>query len=325
MKKLTFAFLAAVTLAIAPGALLAQSYPSKVIRIIVGFPAGGPADGSARIIGEALSKSLNQPVVVENRPGAGGTLAAAAVAQAPADGYTLFMASSGHSGNGAFYPKLPYDTLKSFAAVSGVSATPVIILVKADSPYKTIKDLLDDAVRRPGDVTVGTGGGATLTNLALEVLKSEARANILTVPYKGTSPVLTAIMSGDISAGVDTVSGSIGLIRSGRLRALAVTSAKRSMVLPDIPTVAESTTFSAFDVTGWYGLLAPAGTPESIIIRLNKIANDALATKEVASKLAVLGADTLPGSPAQFQALLTSETERWSSVIKKLGLTADGS
>lgn len=303
-----------------PLAAVAQNYPSKPIRIVVGFAPGGPADGSARIIGEALSRSLKQPVVIENKPGAGGTIAAGAVAQAAPDGYTLLMASSGHAGNGAYYGNLPFDTVKSFKAVAGVSATPVVILVAASSPHKTLADLLDDARANPGKLSVATGGGATLTNLAAEVLKDTAKLRMVAVPYKGTGPVLTAVIGGEVQVGVDTVSGAIGLIRSGKLRALAVTSAKRSSVLPDVPTAAETKALAGFDVNGWYGVLAPAGTPSEVVATLNRDINKALASPAVVEKLALLGADPIAGSTEQFNALLVSETARWTGVIKALGL-----
>jgi tripartite-type tricarboxylate transporter receptor subunit TctC len=291
--------------------------------MIVGFAPGGPADGSARIIGDVISKTLKQPVVIDNKAGAGGTIAAAAVAQSAPDGYTLLMASSGHAGNGAYYSNLNFDTVKSFKAVAGVSATPVVILVAADSPYKTLGNLIDDARANPDKLSVATGGGATLTNLAAEVLKSSAKIRMVAVPYKGTGPVLTAVIGGEVQVGVDTVSGAIGLIRSGKLRALAVTSAKRSSVLPDVPTVAETKGLSDFDVTGWYGVLAPAGTSTEVVATLNREINKALATPAVVQKLALLGADPLPGSPEQFNSLLVSETSRWTGVIKKLGLKSE--
>lgn len=302
---------------------VAQGYPSKPIRLYVGFAPGGPADGSARIIGDVIARTLKQPVVIDNKPGAGGTIAAATVAQSPADGYTLLMASSGHAGNGAYYGNLNFDTVKSFKAIASVSATPVVILVAADSPYKTLANLLDDARSNPDKISIATGGGATLTNLAAEVLKSSAKVKMVAVPYKGTSPVLTAVIGGEVSVGIDTVSGSIGLIRSGKLRALAVTSAKRSSVLPDVPTVVETKTLSEFDITGWYGVLAPSNTPAEVVTILNREINKALATPAVVEKLALLGSDPLPGSPEQFNSLLASETSRWTAVIKKLGLKSE--
>lgn len=312
--------LAIVALAASSSLSAAEEYPSKPIKIIVGFAPGGPADGSARIIGEAVSKSLKQSIVVDNRAGAGGTMGAGVVAQAAPDGYTLLMASSGHAGNGAYYKDLPFDTLKSFTAVGGVSATPVVIVVAANSPYRTLSNLIDDALRNPNKLSIATGGGATLTNLALEVLKNKAGLDVVSVPYKGTSPVLVAVMSGEVAAGVDTVSGSIGLIRSGKLRALAVTSAKRSSVLPDVPTISETKQLAGFDVNGWYGVLAPAGTPHAIVTLLNREISRALTSPEVVNKLAMLGADPLAGSAEQFGALLVSETARWTKVIKSLNL-----
>lgn len=204
-----------------------------------------------------------------------------------------------------------------------MSATPVIILVAASSPYKTLADLIDDARAHPDKISVATGGGATLTNLAAEALRSSTKVRMLPVPYKGTSGVLTAVMGGEVQVGVDTVSGSIGLVRSGKLRALAVTSAKRSSVMPEIPTVAETKVAPDFDVTGWYGVLAPAATPNEIAATLNKEIGKALASPAVVEKLALIGADPIPGSSEQFNSLLVSETARWSALIKKLDLKGE--
>ncbi len=232
----------------------------------MGFAPGGPADGLARIVGQSLNEALGQPVLVDNRPGAGGTIAAAQVAKAPADGYTLLFVSSGHAGNAAYYKTLPYDTVKSFAPVGGVASSPVVVLVNPSSPYHSIKELVAYAKRNPGKLNFGTGGGATLTNLAAELLKTEGRFEAQTVPYKGSGPALTGLLGGEVDAVFDTVSSSVSLVKSGKLRALAVTSAKRSSVLPQVPTVAEEV-LPKFDANGWFGVLAPAGTPPAIVAR----------------------------------------------------------
>lgn len=302
---------------------VAQTYPTKAIKILVGFAPGGLADGSARLISDVLSRSLKQPVVVENRPGAGGTIAATEVAKSAPDGYTLLMASSGHAGNGAYYANLHYDTLKSFTAVGSVASSPVIIVVAETSPYKTLEDLVDDARRHPDKLNIATGGGATLTNLAAEMLKSDAKIKFQSVPYKGSAPLLSALIGGDVSAAVDVVSSSQGLVRGGKLRALAVTSATRSSVMPTVPTLNEAIKTAPFDVTGWYGLLAPAGTPQALVTRLNREINQALSSPEVVAKLANMGADPMKGDPEQFNKLLVSETARWTRLIRQLGLKAE--
>lgn len=315
--------------AIAGAALMAatlasaqDTYPTRSIRLIVGFAAGGPADAFARIAAQSLTESLGQPVVVENKPGAGGTIAAAQVAKAPPDGYTLLLISSGHAGNGAYYSRLTYDTVKSFAPVGGVASSPVAIIVNASAPYRTMADLVAQARRAPGKLNFGTGGGATLTNLAAELLKTEAGLDAKAIFYKGSGPALTALLGGEIDAVLDTVSSSVALVRSGKLRALAVTSAHRSSVLPEVQTVAEQG-IPNFDVTGWFGLVAPAGTPPYIVTRLNTDLNRALKSHPVQERLAGLGADPMEGSAAQFGNLLEKETVRWSALIRRLGLKAE--
>jgi tripartite-type tricarboxylate transporter receptor subunit TctC len=298
-----------------------SAYPGKPVKILVGFAAGGPADILARIVADSVGPALGQPIVVENKAGAGGTIAAAMVAKAPADGHTLLLVSSGHSGNGAFYGNLPFDTVKSFAPIGGVASTPVAILVNAASPYKTLSELVADARKHPDKLNFGTGGGATLTNLAVEQLKSDAKFDARAIAYKGGSAVLTAVLSNEIDAGVDTVSGSLELVRSGRLRVLAVTSAKRSSVLPQVPTVAEQLGVP-FDTTGWYGLLAPAGTPPAVLAKFNAELNKALAQPAVREKLSGLGAEPMDGPPAPFGRFLESETARWSALINRLNLRA---
>lgn len=312
----------AVLVAASSVAAFAQDYPNKPIHLLVGFAPGGPADGLARIVSQTVGEALKQPIIVENKPGAGGTLAAAAVAKATPDGYNLMLVSSGHAGNGAYYPNLPYETVKSFAPVGAVASSPVVIVVNAGSPFKRVTHLVDTARKNPDKLSYATGGGATLTNLAAEALKSEGRFAALSVPYKGSGPALTALLGGEIDFAFDTVSSAIGLIRSGKLRAIAVTSVKRSSVLPDVPTVAEEL-IPGFDVTGWFGVLAPAGTPAAAVDLFNRELNRALKSPAVIEKLSGLGADAFEGSPAQFGKLLESESARWSAVIRRLNLRAD--
>ncbi|WP_084360867.1 Bug family tripartite tricarboxylate transporter substrate binding protein [Hydrogenophaga palleronii] len=296
-------------------------YPNKPIKIVVGFAAGGPADILARIVADTVGPALGQAIVVENKAGAGGTIAATQVAKAPADGYTLMLVSSGHTGNGAYYGNLPYDTVKSFTPIGGVASTPVVILVNANSPYKTLQDMVADARKHPDKLNFGTGGGATLTNLATEQLKSDAKVDVKAIAYKGGSAVLTAVLTGEIEAGVDTVSSSMELARSGRVRMLAVTSAKRSAVVPQVPTVTESGV-PKFDITGWYGLIAPAGTPPAVVQKLNTELNKALALPAVRERLQGLGAESMEGTPIQFGHFMESETTRWSALIQRLNLRA---
>ena len=300
----------------------AEEYPAKPIRMLVGFAPGGPADGLARIVGQAMGDAMKQPFVIENRPGAGGTIAVGAAAKSDADGYTLLLVSSGHAGNTTYYQTLPYDPAKDFAPVGGVASSPVAIIVQANAPYKNLADLLAAAKANPGKLNYGTGGGATLTNLAAEVLKQDAGIQATGVAYRGSGPALTALLGGEIDFMFDTVSSAIGQIRGGRMRALAVTSKVRSSVLPDVPTAHESA-LPGFEVDGWFGILAPAATPKPILARLNAELNKALKTPDVTQRFATLGADPLGGEAAKFGALIDSETLRWGKVIKALGLKAD--
>jgi tripartite-type tricarboxylate transporter receptor subunit TctC len=301
----------------------AQTYPAKPVSLVVGFAPGGSADSLARLLAQKLGSSLGQPVVVDNKPGAGGTIATAAVAASKPDGYTLLMVTSGHAGSAALYPKLSYDTLKSFEPVAKVGASPVVIVAPASAPYKQLKDVIDAARKSPGKLNYAAGGGgATTTSLAAEFLKNEAKIDMVMVPYKGSGPALTALLSGEVDLGFDIPSSALPHIKAGKLRPLAVTTKTRSSVLPDVPTVAEQG-MAGFEVTGWFGVLAPAGTPAEVIARLNKEINAVLSDPETKNKLQGIGVEATPGSPADFGKLIASETQRYGDAIRKLGIKAE--
>jgi tripartite-type tricarboxylate transporter receptor subunit TctC len=301
----------------------AQTYPAKPVSLVVGFAPGGSADSLARLLAQKLGSSLGQPVVVDNKPGAGGTIATAAVAASKPDGYTLLMVTSGHAGSAALYPKLSYDTLKSFEPVAKVGASPVVIVAPASAPYKQLKDVIDAARKSPGKLNYAAGGGgATTTSLAAEFLKNEAKIDMVMVPYKGSGPALTALLSGEVDLGFDIPSSALPHIKAGKLRPLAVTTKTRSSVLPDVPTVAEQG-MAGFEVTGWFGVLAPAGTPAEVITRLNKEINAVLSDPETKNKLQGNGVEATPGSPADFGKLIASETQRYGDAIRKLGIKAE--
>jgi len=301
----------------------AQDYPSRPLKLVVGFAPGGSADILGRIVAQKLNDSLRQSVVVENRPGAGGTIAAAAVAAAPADGYTLLFVSSGHAGTGALYSSLPYDPEKSFAPVIGIAASPVVIVVNGQSPNRSLKELVAAARKNPGKLNYAAGGGgATLTNLAAEVFKSQARVEMVAVPYKGSGPALAALLGGEVDCAFDIVSSALGQVKSGKLRALAVTSKKRSSVLPDTPAVGEEV-LPGFDVTGWFGILVPAGTPAAVAERLNREIDTILHAADVKERLVDLGSEPLGGGRAEFGKLIAQESARWGGVIRRLGLKAN--
>lgn len=303
------------------GSALAQAYPTKPVTLVVPFAAGGPADVMARLLGQQLQ--LGQPVVVDAKPGAGGTIGAATVAKAPADGHTVLFVTAGHAGTGALYPKLPYDPVTDFAPVIGLAAAPVVIAVKADSPYKSMQDLVNAARANPGKLNcAGGGGGATVTNLAFELIKSELKLQITAIPYKGSAPAITALLSGEIDCDSDAIAALLPQIKAGKLRALAVTTKRRSSVLPDVATVSE-TVLPDMDAAAWYGVLAPKGTPQAVVDRLHKEFSMAMRNPQVIDRFKDLGADPLGMDAKEFGGYLAAETRRWGGLIHKLGLKAD--
>ena len=315
---------AACTAAIAlPTLSWAQDYPTRPVSLVVGFAPGGSADILARLVAQKLSEALKQQVIVENKPGAGGTIAAAQVAKAQPDGHTLLLVTSGHAGSGALYSKLTYDPAKSFTPVIKLAASPVVIVAPAAAPFKTLKDAIDAAKKSPGKLNYSAGGGgATVTALAAEFLKHDAGIDMVQINYKGSGPALTALLSGEVDLGFDIPSSALPHIQAGKLRPLAVTSRQRSPALADVPTVAEQGVPN-FEVTGWFGVLAPAGTPAPVVARLNKEAAAALAAPEVKERLAGLGLEPGGGSPADFNRLIEADTARASAAIRRLGLRAD--
>lgn len=307
------AFLAAAGLAgLAPLAGAEQAYPSRPVTIVVGFAAGGIADSLARISAPLLAAQLKQSVIIDNRAGAGGTIAAALVARAPKDGYTLLMASNGHAINATMMKPLPFDAIADFAAVGGVAATPLVAVVRSDSPYKTFADVIAAAKSKP--IPYGSGGAGTLTHLLPELVASNTGANFTHVPYRGTGPAIIDLMGGQIEFVMDLVQTALPQVQSGKLRALAVSSRQRSPQLPDVPTLAE-TAMPGLDAQGWYGLLAPAGTPVAILDKLNAALNKALGDPAVVARMTGLGSTPIAGSRDAFMTLLRSEVKRWGDIV----------
>lgn len=301
----------------------AQDYPARPITLVVGFAPGGSADILARLVANKLSGPLKQQVVIENKPGAGGTIAAGIVAAAKPDGYTLLLVTSGHAGAGALYARLPFDPIKSFAPVVRLADTPVVIVVPAASPFHTLADVIAAAKKAPGKINYAAGGGgATVTSLAAEFLKHDAGVDMLQINYKGSGPALTALIAGEVDVGFDIPSSALPQIQAGRLRAIAVTSARRSAAMPQVPTVAEQG-LPQFQVTGWFGVLAPAGTPPAIVTRLNGELNAVLAQPDVKTRLGDLGLEPAGGTPADFGKLIEAETARAGAAIRRMGLKAE--
>lgn len=321
MARIVAILLVLVGLSLGPVAATAQPIGSgQPISLFVGFSPGGPADTLARILAERLQQRLGQPVIVQNRPGAGGTIAAAGLARAAADGTNLLLVTSGHAGAPSLYRTLPFDAEKDFTPVVALAQSPIVLLVDGKSRYRTLQDLLTKMKNEPGKLNFGTGGGgATLTALAAVLLRRELGFDAELINFPGSGPANLALTAGTIDFSFDTVSGAVGLIAAKTVRALAVTSEKRSAVLPEIPTIAE-TVKPGFDVTGWFGLLAPAGLDAALVERLNKACNEILADPQTRQRLADLGLDTMGGSPRAFAELLHRETARWGGLIRELGL-----
>jgi tripartite-type tricarboxylate transporter receptor subunit TctC len=295
-------------------AVVAQS--GKPLRLVVPFPPGGSTDILARAVGAKLGPALGQTVIVENKPGAGGSMGASEVARAEADGNTLLM---GHIGtlavNPALYAKLPYDPLKSFVPVAWVARVPNVLVVNANSPIKTLADLIAKAKAQPGKLTYSSGGNGSAAHITFEYLKLKANIFMLHVPYRGTAPSVTDLLGGQVDATFTGAPAVLQHVRSGRLRALAVSSPQRLSSLPDVPTVAESG-FRGFDADQWYGIVAPAGTPAAVVSRLNAEINKALQTPSVAEQLATEGAIPTPSPPKAFSDLIAKEIPRWAHVVK---------
>jgi tripartite-type tricarboxylate transporter receptor subunit TctC len=313
--------LAAALPAVAAGSAIAQtSYPDKPIRIIVGFAAAGPADLTARVIGEKFTDAWGQPVVIENVTGAGANIAGDRVAKAAPDGYTLLLASLAQlTINPALYDRMPYDTVKDVVPVTQAVFTPNILAVNNDVPAKTVAELVALARAQPGKLTFGSAGVGTSQHLAGELFKSMAHVDMQHVPYRGAAPVITDLLGGRISMFFGNVTAVLPQVQEGKLRGLAVTSLKRIAAAPDLPTLAESG-FPGFDATASFGLVAPAGTPPAIIDKLNRETVRILASPDVRKRFAELGSEVIGNSPAEFSAVIKAEIPQWAKLIKDAGI-----
>ena len=312
-----FLFLAAV--AATAGA---QTYPTKAIRMLVGFPVGGGADVAARALGPRMSESLGQQIIVDNRPGAGSAIASEIAAKAVPDGHTLVTIGSSHAVNAAMYPNLPYAPAAGFSGIVIVSTAPVVITANPAVPARNLKELIALARARPGQLNYGSAGVNGINHLAAELLKRVANFDITLVPYKGVAQALPALMAGEVQLMFASLPGSIGQINSGRIRAIAVTSAKRSGSAPDIPTVAESGV-AGYEASSWFAMLAPVGTPKSIITKLNTEALKVLQMREVQESLIRQGMDPAGSTPGEVDAYLRSEIAKWTRVVREAGIRAE--
>ena len=315
-------FLAATALALTAGHARAQSYPNRPIKLVVPFPPGGSADALARTIGERIGKAMGQPVVVENKPGAGGIPGASAVATAPADGYTLLFANTNIAINPSLYKKLPYDTAAAFAPVVLMVQVPNLLLVPADLGVTSVPDLIALAKSRPGRLNYASAGNGTFPHLAVEMFKHLSGTSITHVPYKGAAPALTALLSGEVQLLSNDLVTATQHVKSGKLRALAITSATRSSALPDIPTLAEAG-LRDYVAVGWQGIMAPSGTPAAVVDRLNNEINKALSDPELRASLSSQGLLVAGGSVQQFADFVRQDTARWAATVKASGASVD--
>ena len=299
----------------------AQSYPTKAIRYIVPFAAGGGVDTLTRVVAAKLNTAWNVPVIVENRPGAGGNIGTELVAKSPPDGYTLLMTPNSHAYNASLYSKPPYDPVKDFAPISLIATSPFLLVVHPSLPVKTVKELIALARARPKDLTFASGGVGGGSHLAGELFKSMAKVDMAHVAYKGIAPAVADLLGGHVSLSFSVVPPAYPHIKTGKLRALAVSSAARSALVPELPTIAESG-LKGFDAFSWYATLAPAGTSQAVINKLNGEIVKSLQMPDVTQKLASVGLEVKTSSPDEFRQFMIKDWKVWDKIIRSLGIRA---
>jgi tripartite-type tricarboxylate transporter receptor subunit TctC len=310
------------TLALSAGAACAQDYPTKPIRLLVGFAPGGPTDITARLAAQHLSEALGQQVIVDNRPGAGGTVSMTSLTQAAPDGYTLSLCANGEMAiSPSLRPNLPYDPLKSVAFISRIGASQLVLVVHPSLPAKSVKDLIALAKARPGAINFASSGVGSTAHLASELFKHMAAIDIVHVPYKGAGPALTDLIGGQVQMLITGFSGAAPHIKAGRLRALGATGAKRMTAVPDLPTIGE--TVPGYEVTSWYGIVAPVGTPPAVIAKLHAVLAAMVHKPEVSARLVSLGIEPEGSSPQEFAEQTRREIAKWAKVVKVAGVKLD--
>lgn len=301
---------------------LSQTYPGKPIRLIVPFPAGGATDLFARSLSQKLGERLGQSVVVDNKPGAGGTLGSDLAAKSPADGYTLLLSTtSTHSIGPNLNPKIPYDAMRDFTPIGQVGNAPSIMLVPNSSPAKTVQEWIDYARKNPGRLNYASSGNGTIVQLTAELFKSQANLFVVHIPYKGTALAIPDLVSGKVDVLFDSLPTGLPHVKEGRLRALGVTSAKRTPLAPDLPPISD--VLPGYESTTWFGLFGPKGLPAEVVSRVNTAANQVLKDPEVVDKLTRLGIEPVGGTPAQFSALLGTELAKWKKIIQERKITLE--
>jgi tripartite-type tricarboxylate transporter receptor subunit TctC len=311
----------AVALPVVSRRAWAQAYPTRSVRVVVGFPPGGGVDIMARLIGQSLSERLDEQFVIENRPGAGSNIGTEAVVHATPDGYTLLLAAIPNAINATLYEKLNHNFIRDMAPVAGISRVPNLMLVHPAFPAKTIPELIAYAKANPGKINMASSGNGTSDHIGGELFKMMAGINMVHVPYRGAAPALTDLLAGQVQVMISTMPASIQYVRAGSLRALAVTTARRSEALPDIPAIGEI--LRGYEADTWYGVAAPKNTPSAIVEKLNKEIITSLADPKLKARLADLGAEPMPMTPAEFEKFIAEETEKWGKVVKFAGIKAE--
>ena len=312
--------IAAVAMVVA-GLASAQPYPAKAVHILVPYPPGGGVDVLTRTLAEAVSKTWTQSIVVENRPGAGGVIASQAIASAAPDGYNLIMVASGHATNPFLYPKLPYDTFKDFSPISLLASSPNVLLVRADSPFKSVGDVIAAAKAKPGSLSFAHAGNGTSTHLAGELLNSLAKIDLNAIPYKGGAPAINDLLGGQIPMSFNNGPESVGQLQAGTIRALAVTTASRAPFLPDVPSMSE--TVPGYDTEVWWGLLGPGNMPADLVTKISHDFVAAVNTDAVKERLGKLGAIPIGSTPDRFAAKIKADYDKWGPIIKAAGMKAE--
>ena len=320
--SLLLAPIVALALCAAPAMAQTQDWPNKPVTIIVPYPAGGPNDVLARVVGRRLGDVLGQQFIIENRVGAGGNIGANLVAKARPDGYTLLSTSTGPQANNKFlYPTLPYDPVKDFASIVLIAKSPTLFVARKDAPYSTAAELIAYAKNNPGKLNIGTAGHGSVAHIASEFLQATAGIKFTNVPFAGSTPLIQALMSQDVDVVADLIPSHVPMVKDNRYRALLIAASKRSSSLPDVPTFGESG-LGAFEATAWSALMAPAGTPEQILIRINGIVNEWLRSPEGVKQVAALEMMSEGGGARDLDAFIAAEIGKWGPIIEKAGIRA---
>ena len=316
MSYLALLLLSVLTLA---ASAAERAYPVRPLRLIVGYPPGGGDDAHARLVAARMSELLSKQVVVDNRPGAGGILGQDIAAKSPGDGYTLLLAGAPIVIKPIFYPKIPYDFMRDLTPISQIATTRYVLVVHPTLPAKSVQELLSVAKSRPGKLSYASSGVGATPHLCGELFRQLAQVNVLHVPYKGGGPAMTDLVAGQVDMSFATMGSSVGLVQSGKLRALAVTSAQRSKLLPDVPTMIESG-IAGYEMTGWYALFVPSATPRPIVWKLNTAVVATVASPELQERFHKLGSEPMPSTPEEMQQRLGEETVRLTSLIRTAGI-----